>query len=85
MNDTPNHILKTNFEMLKSKYYAHLTKSLEHLKSLSAKKNNRKVARSQIRKALKAILDNTPSIKSKADDKPLHKLRISVKKLRYIC
>ena len=71
--------------MFKSKYYASLIESLEHCKSISAKQNIRKVAENRIRKALSAVLEIASSLDAKAADKTLHKLRISVKKLRYIC
>lgn len=71
--------------MLKSKFYASLIRSLEKLETISTKQNVLKVAQKRIRKALGRVLEIAPSIDSKVEDITLHKLRISLKKLRYIC
>lgn len=72
--------------MLKSKYYENLIDSLEHLKTVKTDKNILKFARNRIQKELDKVLKIAFSIDSKkADDKILHKLRISIKKLRYVC
>ena len=76
---------KKILSMLKSKYYASLIESLEQLKTVTTKKNILKVSRNRIRKELNKVLEIASSIDSKVDDKTLHKLRISIKKLRYIC
>ena len=76
---------KKILSMLKSKYYASLIESLEQLKTIKTKQNILKVSRNRIRKALNKVLEIASSIDSKVDDKTLHKLRISIKKLRYIC
>jgi CHAD domain-containing protein len=70
---------------LKSKYYSSLIESLAHLKTAKSKQNILKVARKKIQKELKRVLEIGSSIDSKADDKTLHKLRIAIKKLRYVC
>lgn len=71
--------------ILKSKYYEKLIKSIEELKTIPAKQNVLKFSRKGIQKALNKVLKIGSSMDSKADDKILHKLRISIKKLRYIC
>lgn len=71
--------------MLKSKYYASLIESLEQLKTVKSEQNILEVSRNLIRKELNKALEIAPSINSSVDDKTLHKLRIRVKKLRYIC
>lgn len=70
---------------LKSNYYTKLVESLEQLKTETSKQNILKLSRNQIRKKLKKVIEIASSIDSKVDDKTLHKLRISIKKLRYIC
>ena len=65
--------------------YASLIESLENLKSKSTEKNILKVSRNQIRNTLGKVLEIGASIDSKVDDKTLHKLRIAMKKLRYVC
>lgn len=76
---------KQILSMLKSKFYANLIGSLERLETIPTKQNVLKVARKRIRKAVSGVLEIVPSIDSKVDDITLHKLRISIKKLRYIC
>ena len=71
--------------LLQSKGFLRLIGSLEQLKTVAAQNNILKVAAKEIRKALRRVLEIAPSIDSKADDKTLHKLRISAKKLRYTC
>ncbi len=70
--------------MLKSKSYTSL---IEQLKTIVTKQDKHifKLSRNQIEKALNIVLKIAPSINSKVDDKTLHKLRISIKNLRYTC
>lgn len=68
---------------LQSKWYASLMGALEQLKP--AKGDILKVSRKQMQKALNRVLEIAPLIDAKAADKTLHKLRISIKKLRYVC
>lgn len=76
---------KQILSMLKSKWYAKLIGSLEHLKTVTTKQNIFKASRKRIRRALDRVFEIAPSIDPKIDDKILHKLRIAVKKLRYTC
>ncbi len=73
--------------MLKSKSYANLIKSLDGLKTKPAhqKKQVLNSMRKQVQKALNKVVQVAPFIDSRADNKTLHELRISIKKLRYIC
>lgn len=71
--------------MLKSKSYSRLIKSLKNLKTLKTEQNIFRAASNRIRKKINKVLEIGSSIDSKADDKSLHKLRISIKKLRYVC
>lgn len=71
--------------MFKSNYYARMIGSLEQLKTKTTRENIFKVSIKKIQKALWKVLEIAPSIDSKVDDVTLHKLRISAKKLRYIC
>lgn len=74
-----------NLLILKSKKYSRLFDSLKELKTVATKKNILKVSRNRIRKELKMVLETASSIDSTVDDKTFHKLRISIKKLRYVC
>ena len=74
-----------NLLILKSKNYSRLIESLKELKTVATDKNILKVSRNRIRKKLKKVLETASSIDSTVDDKTLHKLRISIKKLRYVC
>lgn len=74
-------VLKT----LKSKNYAKVVKLLKELQTVPTKKSSSNVSRKCIQKAFYKIIEIAPAIDPKADDKTLHRLRISVKKLRYIC
>jgi len=76
-----NKILST----LKSKHYARLLKRLENLEAERSKKNIFKISRDWIRKKLCRVLKIASIIDARADDKTLHKLRISIKILRYVC
>lgn len=76
---------KKILSILKSKNYARLIGSIKELEPVSTKKCILKVSRNKIRKELKKVLQTAASIDSTADDKSLHKLRISIKKLRYVC
>jgi len=76
---------KQILSILKSKYYVNLIESLEQLKTVTTKQNILKVSRNRILKELNNVLEISSFIDSKVDDKTLHKLRISIKKLRYIC
>lgn len=76
---------KKNLLLLKSKKYSSLIKSLKKLKAGSTNKNILKISRKRIRKQLKKVLKSASSFDSTVDDKTLHKLRISIKKLRYTC
>jgi len=62
-----------------------LIESLEKLKTKATKVHTLKFSRKHIRKALKEVIEIAPYIDLKTDDKTLHKLRISIKKLKYIC
>ena len=76
---------KKNILFLKSKNYSCLIESLKDLKTVATKKNILNISRSRVRKELKKVLETASSIDSTVDDKTLHKLRISIKKLRYVC
>ena len=76
---------KKNILFFKSKNYLSLIESLKNLKTVATTKNILKVSRRRIRKELKKVLETAPSIDSTVDDNTLHKLRISIKKLRYVC
>ena len=71
--------------MSKSKNYQDLKESLKELKAVETNKNSLRFARNRIRKSLKNVLELSSSLDDQADDKTLHKLRISIKKLRYTC
>ncbi len=71
--------------ILQSKDYAQLMKSIKCLKILTIKQNALKVSKNRIEKALLKVLKIAPSIDSKVNDRILHKLRLSIKKLRYVC
>lgn len=71
--------------ILKSKNYSRLIESLKELKTVATQKNILKVSRSRTQKELKKVLETAPSMDSTVDDKTLHKLRISIKSLRYVC
>ncbi len=67
--------------LFESKFYSRL---IEQLKKLKPKEQNVK-ARKKIRKCLHKVLKIAPHIKPRVDDKTLHKLRIAIKNLRYVC
>jgi triphosphatase len=73
------------FLALRSKFFANLMSSLEHLKALPTKQNILKIMKKQILKPLNRVLKIAPLIDSKAEDETLHRLRIAIKKLRYVC
>lgn len=80
-----NKSLKLILSMFKSKYYENLIGSLEQLKTDTCKKNSLKVSRTRIQNELTNVLKIASSIDSDVDDQTLHNLRISMKKLRYVC
>lgn len=80
-----NQLKKQILTMLESKYYASLIEMLVQLKTVTTKKNILKVSRNRIRKELYKVLEIGLTIDSQVDDTTLHKLRIAIKKLRYIC
>lgn len=80
-----NQLQKQILTMLESKYYASLIEMLVQLKTVTTKKNILKVSRNRIRKELYKVLEIGTPIDSQVDDTTLHKLRIAIKKLRYIC
>lgn len=80
-----NQLQKQILTMLESKYYATLIEMLAQLKTVATKKNILKVSQSRIRKELYKVLEIGLTLDSEADDTTLHKLRIAIKKLRYIC
>lgn len=80
-----NQLQKQILKMLESKYYASLIKRLVQLKTVTTKKNILKVSRNRIRKELYKVLEIGTTLDSQVDDATLHKLRIAIKKLRYIC
>ncbi len=80
-----NQLQKHILTMLRSKYYASLTETLVQLKTVRTKKNILKVSRNRIRKELYKVLELGTAIDSQVDDTTLHKLRIAIKKLRYVC
>lgn len=71
--------------IIKSKFYARMIEALEDLRVENDDGNVCKVAKKKISGPLGKVLDIANLIHSKADDKMLHKLRISIKKLRYVC
>lgn len=75
---------KKILQMLKSKEYADLFKLLERMKVVR-KKVSLKEFEKQIKKAFSKTLEIAPSIRLEVDDQTLHKFRICIKKLRYIC
>lgn len=79
-----NKSLKQILSMFKSKYYENLIGSLEELKADNCNKNTINVSRTRIQNELSKVLKIASSIDSTVDDKTLHKLRISMKKLRYV-
>ncbi len=70
---------------LDTKAYARLMKSLERLKTKKTAKNLQKFSKAKLQKALHRVMKIAPCIDVHSDDKTLHKLRISIKKLRYNC
>ena len=80
-----NQLQKQIFAMLESKYYASLIEMLVQLKTVTTKQNILKVSRNRIQKELYKVLEIGTTIDSQVDDTTLHKLRIAIKKLRYIC
>lgn len=70
---------------LKSKSYRHLINSLERLNTINSKQNLLQIVKKQVHKVLKTVLKIAPMIEAEANDKVLHKLRISIKGLRYVC
>lgn len=80
-----NQLQKQILTMLESKYYASLIEMLVQLKTVTTKKNILKVSLNRIRKELYKVLEIGLTIDSQVDDTTLHKLRIAIKKLRYIC
>lgn len=70
---------------LKSKYFEEMMGELEKLNTIPSEQNVLKESIKRIRKALKRVLEISPAFDANVDDMTLHKLRISVKKLRYTC
>lgn len=70
---------------LESKHYARLIRSLKQLKIIKTEQHIFKESKKKVRKKFRIILELAPLIDLNVDDKTLHKLRISVKKLRYTC
>lgn len=71
--------------ILQSKNHLKLIEELENIKSDKTKKEALEVAKNRIQKTLSTVLKIASTIDSKVDDKTLHRLRICIKKLRYIC
>lgn len=71
--------------MINSKFYAGLIKSLEKLKAEKSNRNVLRIATARIQKELDRVLKMGSHINAKANDRDLHALRISLKKLRYTC
>lgn len=71
--------------MLGSQDYHDLIKTLERLKPIRTRQNFSKIFEKPIGKASKMVLKIAPSIESDVNHMTLHKLRIAIKKLRYVC
>jgi CHAD domain-containing protein len=85
MNRQMELLQKKILSMLKAKWYVNLRVSLEQLKAAPTKSNILEESIKMIRKAIDKVLEIAPSIDPNTDDKTLHRLRISIKNLRYIC
>lgn len=73
---------KRIFFTLQLKKYQNLMKSLHDLKVVKNKGNIFKISRKLIKKALDRVLEAASKLN---EDLALHQLRISIKKLRYVC
>lgn len=71
---------------IKSAYFTKLLNDLNEIKAVKSKEETiLKLSIKRLQKALKNVHKIATSINSKTDDKTLHQLRISIKKLRYLC
>lgn len=73
-------------DMLNSNYYANLVIFLEGFTQVKINKDHLlKTAIGRLNKVVNKILKIAPAIDLKVNDKTLHKLRIAIKKFRYLC
>lgn len=80
-----DHTQKKILSLYQSNSYASLLASIEQLNPSATQKNIFRTSRSHICKALHKVLEKGSALDSEVEDKTLHQLRISLKKLRYIC
>lgn len=83
IDEAHHHIIS----LLQSRLYVGLVEALEQLEAVEIKSDqeNLQWMQRRILKALEKVLKGAGDLHVVAEDKDLHQLRISIKKLRYIC